>query len=406
MPNSKRPTSRIVILGGGYAGLCFAQRLSRRMQGLSVILVDAKADFQERIRLHQVATGQTFKVYTYRHLLGALNIQFLQARVTALFPDANLLTVHGVTGAVQTLSYDYLVYALGSAMDVATVPGVCEYAHALDCIVQADQTHAVLQQSPQAKVLVVGGGLTGIETATELAERLPQLNVTLAMDKPLCEEAVPGGFDKKATHYVYSALAQRQISLRTDALVVRLRAGAAELRNGQSIPFDTCIWTSGFMPSLLARSAGIQVNPRGQVITDRYLRSLSHPNIIAIGDAAQASSADAGVCRMGSATGLAMGTAGARTLLALLAGTPPPAFRFVYLFRNISLGRGDGVVQFVDRRDVPRSIIWTGMNAAVWKEYICQSTLSTIGLRASEKLPTLPPLRILLQLMQGMLQYA
>ncbi|MNR28536.1 hypothetical protein D3C85_1458640 [compost metagenome] len=109
---------------------------------------------------------------------------------------------------------------------------------------------------------------------------------------------------------------------------------------------------------------------------------------------------------MGCATALAMATAGARTLTALLAGKAPPAFRFVYLFRNISLGRRDGVVQFVDRRDVPRSIVWTGVNAAAWKEYICLSTLATVGLSPAERPPALPPLRMLRQLLRGARQYA
>lgn len=95
----------------------------------------------------------------------------------------------------------------------------------------------------------------------------------------------------------------------------------------------------------------------------------------------------------------------ARTLRALLAGQVPPTFHFVYVFRNISLGRHDGLIQFVDRRDRPRRVVWTGSIAAAWKEYVCRSTLTTVGLDAATWPPAMPPLRMLLQLRQGLRQY-
>lgn len=406
MPHHGPTPSRIVILGGGYAGLTVAQRLGRQKANVSITLIDAKPAFQERIRLHQMAAGQAFASYAYRKFLDPLGVAFMPAQVSALDPRAATLTACHADGTQRTVPYDHLVYALGSAMDVDAVPGVREHAHALQSVQTAHRVRAALDRSPQARVLVVGAGLTGIETAAELAECRPDLRVTLAVDQPWCEAAVPGGFDKKASDHLYRALRQRGVTLRTGARVTRLRAAVAETGDGQEIAFDICLWTSGFAPPALAGAAGLQVNPRGQIETDACLRSLSHPNIIAVGDAAHASSDDAGVCRMGSATALAMATAGARTLRAVLARQQPPALRFVYLFRNISLGRHDGVVQFVDRRDVPRSIVWTGAAAAAWKEYICQSTLSTIGLGAAGKLPALPPVRTLAQLLQGMRQYA
>lgn len=396
----------IVILGGGYAGLTAAQRLGKQRTGAAITLIDAKPEFEERIRLHQVAAGQAIQSFPYREFLDSLGVTFLQARIEALDPAGARVNVRCTNGTVSSIPYDFLVYALGSSMKVDAVPGAREHAYTFDSAAVASKVYAELSSSAKAQVLVVGGGLTGIETAAELAESLPHLCVTLVSDKPFCEDEVPSGFTKKATQYLYQALKQRKVTLRTGARVTRVKAGSVAMSDGKDIAFDACLWTSGFTPSPLARTAGIQVNQRGQILTDAFLRSLSHPNIIAIGDAAQASSGDAGDCRMGSATALAMATAGARTLTALLRGKAPPVFRFVYLFRNICLGRRDGIVQFVDRRDIPRGIVWTGAAAAAWKEYICQSTLSTIGLCAPEKPPALPPLRTLPQLIQGMKQYA
>ena len=109
---------------------------------------------------------------------------------------------------------------------------------------------------------------------------------------------------------------------------------------------------------------------------------------------------------MGCATALPMGTAAARTIAALLSGREPPGFEFDYLFRCVSLGRADGLIQFVDSRDRPRRLVWTGRKAAIWKDYICRTTLATIGVSAMPAPPVVPPLTMLLPLMRSRTQYA
>lgn len=406
MPATSTPPRRIVIIGGGYAGLTIANRLARLGAPITITLIDAKNEFHERIRLHQAATGQKLRLFGYADFLTPLGVKFIRAQVTGLDPNAALLSLRHPDGNSTQQSYDYLVYALGSHIDRSRVAGAEAFTHTLDSPQAARAIHAQLARRPDSRVLVVGGGLTGIEMATELAESFPHARVTLATATELQPEAVPGGFSHKAVSYLQQTFQRLDIALQQGSRVAQLQAGVANMSDGRELPFDSCIWTSGFAAPGLAAAAGIRVNAQGQIVTDAALRSLSHPNIIAIGDAAQADTPDSGLCRMGCATGLAMAASGARTIAALLAGQTPPAFRFVYLFRNLCLGRQDGLIQFVDRRDVPRNIIWTGAAAARWKDYICRSTLSTIGLSAEEKLPAMPPLRMLPQLMRVSSQYA
>ncbi|AXI03941.1 NAD(P)/FAD-dependent oxidoreductase [Aquirhabdus parva] len=400
------PQRRIVILGGGYAGLTVAQRLSKQKPDAQITLIDAKPAFEERIRLHQIAAGQTLDSFSYSAFLSPLGVDFIQAYITAIDPDSQNVSLEYATGTGGNIAYDYLVYALGSFMNVDQVSGVREFAHAFDSVEVAKKLYSTLRESPNAQVLVVGGGLTGIETACELAECLPDLRVTLATSEPFRASRTPGGFSEKTVQYLHEGLERRKVRLQTGKRIVQLKAGEAMMSDGTQMAFDACVWTSGFKPSPLAAKAGIRVNDHGQIEVDESLRSLSHPNIVAVGDAASASSESAGSCRMGSATALAMAPTGAKTILALLMNKTPPSFRFVYLFRNICLGREDGIIQFVDRRDIPREIVWTGTAAAKWKEFVCQTTLSMIGLTSSGTLPLLPPLRTLPQLMQGMRQYA
>ena len=74
-----------------------------------------------------------------------------------------------------------------------------------------------------------------------------------------------------------------------------------------------------------------------------------------------------------------MGELAARTVDARRNGAPPAAFDFSYSFRCISLGREDGLIQFVDATDRPVEKVWTGERGAVWKEYICRRTLAGVG---------------------------
>lgn len=405
MSDSYPKKPQIIILGGGYAGLTAAQRLGRKNLYADILMIDAKGFFEERNRLHQVAAGQMVARFSYPVFLEPLGIQFIQATVVALDPDASSITVKQNDGTVTTMDYDYLVYALGSCMKASEVSGVKEYAHTLESESSARQIYSQLSQLPaHAKVLIVGGGLTGIETAAELAESMPQLHIALSTSEPLHASKVAGGFSERAVEYLEQAFKQRQIR-QYYGRVIQLAEHQAFLEDGSSIEFDLCVWTSGFKALSLATQAGIAVADNGQIRVDSCLRALSHPNIVVVGDAACITTQQAGMCRMGSATALAMGPSGANTIIALLRKNSPPEFQFVYLFRNIGLGRHDGVIQFVDRFDKPTDLIWTGKKAAVWKEYVVRYTLTIIGLKGLVMFPAIPPLSTLPQLLQGSRQY-
>jgi NADH dehydrogenase len=405
MPATTPQRPRILILGGGYGGLTAAARLTDCAGHADITLVDAKTQFSERIRLHQVLAGQSLPRWSYQDFLQPRNIRFLQARVTALLPTQNRVLLSVAENHQQELEYDYLIYACGSYNAADSVPGAAQYAHFLNSPGQVAALGNRLQQQ-SAKVLLVGGGLTSLETATELAESMPHLEIHLAWSQPLPTNGEAGSYTSAAADYLYQRLQTLGISLHEGSRVTGIQENMALRGHDMALPFDTCIWASGFQVAALASASGISVNHLGQILVDHHLRSHSHPNILAIGDAAAASTAESGICRMSCASALPMATAAARSLRAMLQNQPLPGFRFNYLFRNISLGRRDGLIQFVDSADRPRHTIWTGQRAAHWKDYICRSTLTTIGLNPAEKLPCLPPLRMLPQLMRAAKQYA
>ena len=184
--------TRVVVLGAGYAGLMAAMRLAKKTaSSVAITLVNAGDTFHERVRNHQLAAGQPLGSYPLRALLRGTRIRFMQGAVTDLQPAQRQVCVQTSAG-LQTLSYDYLVYALGSFVNTGSVPGVREYTHTLDYV----STQALAERLPSlavrgGKLLMVGGGNTGVEVVTELAEVYPTLRITLVTRRSFAPVQAP-----------------------------------------------------------------------------------------------------------------------------------------------------------------------------------------------------------------------
>ncbi|MGB3484170.1 MAG: FAD-dependent oxidoreductase [Mycobacterium sp.] len=162
-----------LVIGGGYAGILAANRLNRRTD-IDITVVNPRPQFVERIRLHQLVAGNNDAVADYSTLLTD-RAKLVVDSAERIDADAKELRL--ATGA--TLDYDYLVYAVGSTAPVpAAVPGARDFAYPLGELEAAQRLTARLADVPlQAPIVAVGGGLTGIEAASEWAEA--GRNVTL-----------------------------------------------------------------------------------------------------------------------------------------------------------------------------------------------------------------------------------
>lgn len=172
---------RIIVLGAGYAGTFAAGYLARHLHpaDFQITVVNAEPDFVERFRLHQVAAGQRLKQRPLAGIFAGTGAQLKIARVRAVDADRKTVTVDGDHG-IEPLEYDTLLYALGSTAAHHDVPGVGEHAHHIASRAAAVRLSDRLDaMGGNGTVLVVGGNLTAIEGATELAESHPDLNVVL-----------------------------------------------------------------------------------------------------------------------------------------------------------------------------------------------------------------------------------
>ncbi|GGS49421.1 NAD(P)/FAD-dependent oxidoreductase [Actinokineospora fastidiosa] len=354
----------IVVLGAGYAGLMVANALGRKAD---VRLVNERDTFVERVRLHQLAAGQELVRRPLAKLLRGVGLEV--GRVVALDPAAR--TVGLADG--REVGYDTLVYALGSSGDLST-PGAAE--HAYDVGVPADAARLRDRLAGGGTVAVVGGGLTGIETAAELAR--PDLKVVLLTDR------LGAGLSEKGRAHVAAVFARLGVEVREGVAVERVRADGVELASGDHVTADAVAWTAGFRVPDLARDAGIEVDAVGRMVVDETLRSVSHPDVYGVGDAAAARMPGGQELRMACATGLPSAQHAARAILARRAGREPGALRFRYFNQCISLGRTDALIQFVDRDDTPRERILTGRLAVAYKEAIVR------GVVVAERHPWIP----------------
>ncbi|WP_306369295.1 NAD(P)/FAD-dependent oxidoreductase [Nocardiopsis sp. CC223A] len=361
----------LLVLGAGYAGLSAARRAAHHARksgaGLRVTLVNATDTFVERVRLHEVAAGRADGVV--HPLSDSLDpaVDLVVGWVEAFDAEARTAEVR-VGDRVRTLRYDTLVYALGSTAAADAVPGAAEHAATLAGLEGAREAARRIAQERPRTLTVVGGGLTGLEAVTEIAEAHAGMDVRLVTSGPVAAGVGAGG-----RAHVLKVLERLNVSVHEHTRVAAVEADHVKLEDGDLLESDLTVWNAGFGVPPLAADAGLTVDGSGRVLVDGTLRSVSHPDVYAVGDAAHADAVDGRELRMSCAMGLPMGTAAADAVAARLAGREPDATPFGYMNQCVSLGRRDGLIQFVRADDSPGRVVLTGRPAARYKEMIVAS---------------------------------
>lgn len=369
--SSKR--EEIVVLGGGYAGALAANRLAGRgRRRVNVTLVDAKEEFVQRLRLHQVAAGQKVAEPPYKKLLRR-KINFVRGWAELIDAERGVVELAGAQ--VRELPFDRLVYAVGSSVDTSTVPGVAENAKTLGSAAAARGLSHTLHYSSKGRVVaVVGGGMTGLELASEIATAYPDLRVKLVTSGQL-----GGWLSERARQHLARTLERQGVEVIEQVRVQSVAPDRLQLADGAEIPVGLAVWCGGFAASPLAANSGLATDELGRLVVDRALRSVSHPQIVAAGDAAATPAFNAGrPLRMCCQVAMPLGAFAADNVVRELRGAEPRDLHFGYIHQPISLGRRDGIVQFVDRADRPKESILTGRKAALYKEMISRGGLQGI----------------------------
>lgn len=362
---------KVVVIGGGYAGTIAANHLRMRAD-TDVTLVNPRPKFVERIRLHQFVAGNYDATVDYGTLLGE-GVRLVVDNATRIDTAARKVELASGGG----LDYDYVIYAVGSTgAPPSTVPGAAEYAHPIAELEYARWLRDTLDKlHPDAPVTVVGAGLTGTETAAELAEQ--GRNVTL-----VCGGTLVPSLSEPGRRSAAKWLARHGVAVLEDDVVVEVRPNAVVFADGAVRPSALTIWTAGFGVPELAAASGLSTDGLGRLLTDETLTSVDDPRIVAAGDAAAPSGQP---LRMSCQAAVPLGAQAADTVLARIAGTQPAVINQAFLGSNVSLGRRAAVIQWAHQDDTPMNLYFGGRLGAALKEAVCKGTVW--GIRREARKP-------------------
>jgi NADH:ubiquinone reductase (H+-translocating) len=341
----------VVVVGGGYAGVMAANRLTQR-DDVAVTLINPRPSFVHRIRLHQLVGGTGDAVVGYREVL-ADRVRLVVDTATLI--DAAERAVSLTNGG--TVGYDYLIYAVGSGSADPSVPGAAEYAHNMASLEEAQRLRAVLDTTPTTDVVtVVGAGATGIEVAAELAAE--GRAVTLVCGKvlhPYLHPRIRRKFAKR--------LAKLGVTIidGPGAKVTAVSRDAVLLADGREPSSKVTIWTAGFsVPDLAARS-GLTTDAAGRLLTDETLTSIDDDRIVAAGDSATPSNLP---LRMSCQSANPLGAHAADTVLSRIAGGQPATIAIGFFGQCVSLGHGAATVQIASKNDIAKGFAVGGFLGA------------------------------------------
>jgi len=365
---------RIVVLGAGYAGAYVAGNLARRLSPVDteITVVNAVPDFVQRLRLNQLAAGRDIEAPQLADVFAGTGIRLRVARVTAVDPERRVVAVADAGGGGE-LGYDTLVYALGSHVADHGVPGVAEHAFdvaARPSALRLRERLDGLGRGGGGSVVVVGDGLTGIETATEIAEARPGLSVALIAHGELGARLSAG-----ARSHLRQACDRLGVTVLEHTSVEAVEATRVLCADGTVLASDATVWTAGFAVNPIAAAGGLEVTGNGRILVDRTMRSVSHPNVYAVGDSVHALGDNGLPLPMSCGSAGYTGRQAIEAIVGRLTGRKIANVKLVYLYNAISLGRRDGLWQSVDGEGQAKPKYMGGRKAARIKAAIEKGAL-------------------------------
>jgi len=335
--------------------------------------VNPRPVFVERIRLHQLVAGSGTATVDYASLLGE--------GIRLVVDNADRIDTVGrrvlLTSGAE-LDYDYLIYAVGSTGAMPAVPGAAEFAYSVADLESAKRLrYALADLRPDATVTVVGGGLTGIETAAELGEQ--GRRVTL-----VCGGILGPSLSSRGRRSVGKQLRKLGVAVLESATVGEVRWDAVVVADGleeRVMPSAVTVWTAGFGVPDLATRSGLRTDALGRLLTDETLTSLDDQRVVAAGDAAAPSGQP---LRMSCQAAGPLAAQAANTVLSRIAGTTPAPVNQAFVGQCISVGRTYGTFQLARTDDTPVNLAIGGRSAATLKEAICKGTIWGIRREAAK----------------------
>lgn len=341
--------SDVVVLGSGFAGLWAALGAARRIDQLGVddvtVTVVSSLPYHD-IRVRNYEADLTPCRIPLRDLLDPVGVDHVTADVTAIDPGSRT-----VATSEGERSYDRLVVALGSQVVKPDIPGLREFGFDVDTYDGAMKLKRHLEglaggarSKAAATAVVVGAGLTGIETACELPARLAKLfgdvaRVVLVDHNPL----VGSDMGDSARPVIEAALTANGVQTRLGVGVTAIGAHEATLSTGETLAASTVVWCAGMRANPLTADLGVEPDRLGRVAVDDYLRVTGVDRVFAAGDVAAAWMDDEHLSVMSCQHGRPMGRYAGYNVVSELVGEPMLSLRIPWYVTVLDLGPAGAV---------------------------------------------------------------
>jgi NADH dehydrogenase len=365
--------TRIVILGGGFAGTATALNLEktyRRDPSVEITLIDSENFFTFTPLLAEVPSGSIQPkhiVFPLRALLKRTKVKQAEVKNVDL-RNRTVTAAHcGVCGD-ESVPFDQLVLATGSVSNYFGLPGVAEHALTIKSLADATALHAHvidklehadLQSDPGVRrqlltFVVAGGGFAGVETLAELNDfvrgaRKFYPNVApeeVRMVLIHSGNRILPEVSESLSAYALEKLRNRGIEVLLETRVLGCSEHSVRLSTGKELLTGTLVWAAGTAPSPILDRLDLPRTKSGKIEVDATMAVSGHPGVWAVGDSAAIPDVvTGGLCPPTAQYALRQGKRLAQNIAALLAGRAPEPFQFKALGILVGLGRRSAVAE-------------------------------------------------------------
>jgi len=300
-------SKRIIIAGSGFAGLwaaLAAQRaihLASQEQNIEVVMVSPSPNVGIRPRLYEAVLENMNPDIS--ELLSVVDVKYVAGWVNEVNADAQSLVITTTQGDKQTLSYDRFILATGSTTFMPPIPGLTEYGFSVSTLEDAEKLDQHLKNlankpanAARNTVVIAGGGLTGLETVTEMPERLRHILGETDIRVVLVDSSAQIGaaMGDEAAAVIREALDELGVEGIAGVRVTALDASGVTLSNGERIEAETVIWTAGMRANSLTSQIAGEKDNLGRILGDAYLHAPEAKNIFVTGDTVKVPTDDLG----------------------------------------------------------------------------------------------------------------
>jgi NADH dehydrogenase len=301
---------RIVVLGGGFGGVTTARHLERRLRGrrdVEITLLSRENFFVITPLLFEACSGRLELRHCAQPIRAALRrARFVEATVEGIDVQRQIVRAVSAAGDEIELSYDHLVVALGASTNEQLIPGSSKAFtfktmadalvlrnHLIEQFERADATSESARRHSCLTVIVIGGGLVGVELLGELtafADDVLRFYPRIRRDEIHFRLFEAGArilpeIDEKLAVLAERVLQRRGADIRVSTPVRSIEPGRVRVAN-ETIDAGTIVLAPGIVPSVVATATSVAHDQRGRIAVDGTMRSRSHTNVWALGDCA------------------------------------------------------------------------------------------------------------------------